>query len=144
MLLLNIFAFWSSTMMNVAVDAYEESQGARSFGFDVIFESTGNPEAVENALKYLKHGGKLVIFGCCPMNEKIQVSPFDIYFKELTIVGSFIQPNTCERALEKIISLNRQNRLDFDVLKIQTYSLSDYQKALYDLSSKSITKAIIV
>ena len=78
------------------------------------------------------------------MNEKIQVSPFDIYFKELTIVGSFIQPNTYERALEKIISLNRQNRLDFDVLKIQTYSLSDYQKALYDLSSKSITKAIIV
>ena len=39
MFLLNIFAFWSSTMMNVAVDAYEESQGARSFGFDVFFSN---------------------------------------------------------------------------------------------------------
>ena len=125
-------------------NAYDESHGARSFGFDVIFESTGNPEAVENAMKYLKHGGKMVIFGCSPVDENIKVSLFEIFRKELTIVGSFIQPNTYERALEKIISLNRQNRLDFDVLKIQTYSLSDYQKALYDLSSKSITKAIIV
>ena len=37
-----------------------------------FFESTGNPEAVENALKYLKHGGKLVIFGCFPMNKKFK------------------------------------------------------------------------
>ena len=126
--------------------AYQDSLNDNNsdFGFDVVFESTGNTAAVQNCLNYIKPGGKLVIFGCCPSHEKMELSPFDVYFRELTIVGSFIQPNTYKRAIDKIVSLNKNDRLDFDILKVKTYSLKDYKEALSELKSKTITKAIIV
>ena len=123
---------------------YQKNKDDRSRGFDVILEATGNPEAVEKALSYLKYGGKLVIFGCCPSDAKIEVSPFSIYWKELTIAGSLIQPNTYRRAVEKVISLQRQGRLDLDVLRIGKFHLGEYQIALDKLNSKELSKAIIV
>ena len=56
--------------------------------FDVIFEASGAPPAVRQALRHLEKRGRLVQVGVLGTSEQIAIGPFDIYERELSIVGS--------------------------------------------------------
>jgi len=59
------------------------------YGFDAIIDATGVPKVIESAFQYLKPRGKFLQFGVTPMGSKIEVSPYDIFHNDWTIVGSF-------------------------------------------------------
>ncbi|KAK7582619.1 hypothetical protein V9T40_014064 [Parthenolecanium corni] len=63
------------------------------FKFDLIIDTSGNVQAMEKAVSLLEVGGKLAIFGVADPDLRISVSPFDLYKKELTIVGTAINTN---------------------------------------------------
>ncbi|RLE80602.1 MAG: alcohol dehydrogenase [Thermoprotei archaeon] len=86
-----------------------EATGGR--GVDAVIEATGNPQVLQNALKAVDYGGKVLVFGVAPMNALISISPFEIYRKEISIIGSFINPHTTERAV-KILEARRINVRD--------------------------------
>ncbi|GFP42566.1 threonine 3-dehydrogenase [Candidatus Hakubella thermalkaliphila] len=67
----------------------EELTAISPLGFDVVIDATGVPAVVERVFAYIKSGGKLLVFGVCPSDSKIQVSPFDIYRHDWKIYGSF-------------------------------------------------------
>jgi 2-desacetyl-2-hydroxyethyl bacteriochlorophyllide A dehydrogenase len=58
-------------------------------GFDIVLDATGVPKVTEHTLDYVKPTGKVMFFGVNPKDAKIQVSPFDVYQKDLEIYGSF-------------------------------------------------------
>jgi 2-desacetyl-2-hydroxyethyl bacteriochlorophyllide A dehydrogenase len=58
-------------------------------GYDVVIDATGVPAAIEGAFQHLKVRGKFLQFGVTPMNAKIQISPYDIFHNDWTIIGSF-------------------------------------------------------
>lgn len=70
------------------------------WGFDVVIEATGNAKAVQAAIPFVKNGGKLVIFGVCSPNDTISISPFEIYRRDLEIIGSFAIRRTYDRAFK--------------------------------------------
>ena len=45
------------------------------YGFDVVIDATGNPAAVEGAIKFVANGGKFLIFGVCSPDAKIDHQP---------------------------------------------------------------------
>jgi hypothetical protein len=48
----------------------------------------------------VKNGGTYLVFGVCGPNDRIEVSPFEIYRRDLTIVGSFAIRRTYDRAFK--------------------------------------------
>ena len=67
-------------------------------GIDFIVDATGNPNAIEQALPWVRKNGTFMIFGVCPENAQIQISPFDLYQKEIKVVASKMPPGTLDRS----------------------------------------------
>ena len=72
------------------------------YGFDAVIDATGVPRVVENSMQYVKSGGKLLLFGVCPNDAKIAISPYEIYRRDLTVVGTFALRYSFDPALELI------------------------------------------
>ncbi len=73
-------------------------------GFDLVFEATGSSQIVERTFKFVKNGGKIVLYGIVPPNQHSMINPFDICRKDLQIIGSFSSINTCIIAHELLAS----------------------------------------
>ena len=73
-------------------------------GADVVLECAGVAETVAQAPKLAKSGGTVVIVGVMPKGEKVEFEPFDLLFRELKILGSFVNPFTHRRAADLIAS----------------------------------------
>jgi D-arabinitol dehydrogenase (NADP+) len=70
------------------------------YGFDVVIDATGIAKVMQDSIKYVKNGGRYLVFGVCGPHETIQVSPFEIYRRDLEIIGSFAIRRTYDRAFK--------------------------------------------
>jgi 2-desacetyl-2-hydroxyethyl bacteriochlorophyllide A dehydrogenase len=70
------------------------------YGFDVVIDATGNPQAVKSAFAFIKNGGRFLVFGVCSPDATIEISPFEIYRRDLEIIGSFAIRRTYDRAFK--------------------------------------------
>ncbi|OWR46607.1 zinc-containing alcohol dehydrogenase [Danaus plexippus plexippus] len=109
--------------------------------YDVIIDCTGVGKVIEINFKYMNNGGKYILFGCCPPTHTATLNPFDIYNKELSIIGVKINPFSFPKALGLLRSMG-DRYLKYEKLGVKTYPLSDYQQALDDLKTGNISKAI--
>lgn len=73
-------------------------------GADVVFECAGLRETVEQAPLLTRRGGTTVILGVLPSGQKVEIEPFDLLFREVSVVTSFLNPFTHRRAAELIVS----------------------------------------
>jgi threonine dehydrogenase-like Zn-dependent dehydrogenase len=53
--------------------------------FDVSVDCTGAAPAIEAAFDKLRRGGRLLVFGVAPEQDRVSLSPFRIYNDEITI-----------------------------------------------------------
>ena len=81
------------------VDVLEAVRSVVAEGADVVLECAGSPVTAEMSLKLARRGGRVVFFGVCPIGTTIPVEPNLVYFKELTIAGSYVNPHTFSRAI---------------------------------------------
>lgn len=85
----------------VADNALEEKlRRIAPYGFDVVIDATGVARVLQDSLKYVKNGGTYLVFGVCGPHDKVELSPFEIYRRDLTIVGSFAIRRTYDRAFK--------------------------------------------
>ena len=68
-------------------------------GFDVVIDCTGVPAVVEHMFTQVRKNGKLLFFGVNPPDGRISISPYDVYQKDLEILGSFALRYTFHDAL---------------------------------------------
>ncbi|WP_417839986.1 zinc-dependent alcohol dehydrogenase family protein [Tritonibacter scottomollicae] len=57
-------------------------------GVDLVADATGRAAVVSEALGYVASGGTFHMFGVCPQDARVEISPFDIFRRQLRIVGS--------------------------------------------------------
>jgi L-iditol 2-dehydrogenase len=57
---------------------------------------------MEYALKVAKTGGTVVWVGVAAPDAEVRVRPFDVFRRELSILGSFVNPHTTRRAVETL------------------------------------------
>lgn len=115
--------------------------GDTSWGFDAVVDCTGAPAAIEQAIKWLQCGGKMLVFGCCPKKSSIKIDPHEVYAKELKIIGSHINPFTFPQAIQLVKDM-AEKYLNYDKLGIAVFDLPGYQSALDALSRAEISKAV--
>lgn len=117
-------ALQAEGMSNVTFCDISESrlELAASFGFDAVasgsdslknwhhradlaVEATGVPAVAAELTNYITNGGKGLFFGVCPSTANIDVSPFEIFRRQLTLAGSHSLNHNIPRSLEVISRL---------------------------------------
>ncbi|PZA06119.1 MULTISPECIES: zinc-dependent alcohol dehydrogenase family protein [unclassified Meiothermus] len=77
----------------------EELRDLEPHGFDVVAEATGVPSVVEAMPQYAAVGGKILIFGVAPEEATVRISPYDLFQRDLSVLGSFSLNGTVPQAL---------------------------------------------
>lgn len=95
-------------------------------GADVVIECVGRTETARIAIEIARRGGIVEFFGVCPVGQTVAVEPHCVYFKELTIVGSYVNPHTFDRA----IALLQADRVRIDSFKMDRFPLDGVHEAL--------------
>ncbi|KYD21202.1 zinc-dependent alcohol dehydrogenase family protein [Caldibacillus debilis] len=119
------------------IDPTKEMIGTAEF--DTVIECAGNKNAIETALKIVKRGGTVLFFSVPSPNEQIMINPYEIYQKELTIKGSFINPSTFGRAMDLII----HNKIKLEPLISHTFGVDDIKAAFETQPNPNAVKVLI-
>jgi 2-desacetyl-2-hydroxyethyl bacteriochlorophyllide A dehydrogenase len=109
-------------------------------GFDVVIDCTGVTEAIKDGLKHVMPGGTFLQFGVANKDAKVEIEPFWVYNKEITIVGSMAVLHSFDRAVELFAS----GVLNVDVMISDRYSLENYADALTAFKSGKGRKTIVL
>lgn len=88
----------------VVIDAIAGPAGLVPGGVDIVIECAGVPDTMAQTTKLAKAGGTVVILGVMAQGTKIEIEPFDILFRELRVLGSFINPFVHRRAADLVAS----------------------------------------
>jgi 2-desacetyl-2-hydroxyethyl bacteriochlorophyllide A dehydrogenase len=95
-------------------------------GFDVVVDCTGVPSVVEHMFTHVRRNGKLLFFGVTAPEARISISPFDIYQKDLEILGSFALRYTFHDAL----ALLESGAIDVRPLLSDRFPIERFPEAL--------------
>lgn len=110
-------------------------------GPDVVIEAVGGVPTYEAAFQAVRRGGAVLAYGAAPAGAAMSLRPFDIYAKELTIVGSYAGTyDTWDRA----IALLARGRFDPKLIVNSVRPLKEAVDAVAALGSdRSLIKVEI-
>jgi D-arabinitol dehydrogenase (NADP+) len=89
------------------------------YGFDIVVEATGSPKILEDAINYVRRGGKLVVYGVYSSSAKVSWPPSKIFGDEITIIGSFSETYMFRKRLYSLIP-------SLPLVHLRTFSLLSY------------------
>ena len=112
----------------------QQSHGA---GADVVFEVVGSPATVESAIEIAGPGARVVIVGVAPADAIVSLRPYEVFAKQLTIVGAWAMETTFERALELL------GQIDADSIVTHEFELDDIGVALETVRSAATGKVLV-
>jgi D-arabinitol dehydrogenase (NADP+) len=112
----------------------------RPQGFQVVIDATGSPAVVQNMFSYVRNRGRLLFFGVCPQNGKIEISPYDVYKRELKIFGTFALLYTALPAIDMI----REKKVNAEALISHHLPLDEFPTALNMMMERSGSMKIII
>ena len=123
-----------SLAKNFGINSVKDVEGL----FDAIFMTSGADKALLTALKYVRNGGKIVVFSSTPHDETAY-SNNEIYYRELTVMGSY---SPAPEDLKESLEFLKTGKVIVSGLST-VYKLEDIQKAFDDTMSNKIMKAYI-
>ena len=90
-------------------------------GFDRVIECVGVRAAQQTAIDVANKGATVVLFGVSDAAETLPLSVYELFAKELTLKGSFVNPYTSARA----VSLLASDVLDTDAIIYKEISMEE-------------------
>lgn len=97
-------------------------------GYDIVIDATGVPKVVEMGIQLLANNGTFVAFGACPPGSQITVNPFDVYYKDLRIIGSY----ALEKTLGQSLRMMGEGGMNLEPLIGQVISLDEMPRLFDD------------
>jgi 2-desacetyl-2-hydroxyethyl bacteriochlorophyllide A dehydrogenase len=126
-----------------SVDIVETTTGPSGLvpgGVDVVLECAGVGETVQQATRLVRPGGTVVILGVMAQGEKIEIEPFDLLFREVKLVTSFLNPFTHRRAADLIAS----GTIEVERLISRKVSLDDAPAVISNPPGRGEVKVLVV
>jgi 2-desacetyl-2-hydroxyethyl bacteriochlorophyllide A dehydrogenase len=106
---------------------------------DVVVDATGSEAAIEAALDHVAPGGTFMVFGVASPEARVEYSPFRVYQREITIVGSMAILGTFASAVS-VVSHNAER---FRPLLTHRFGLDGFNEAIATLSDGRSVKVVI-
>jgi D-arabinitol dehydrogenase (NADP+) len=109
-------------------------------GFDNVVVATAVPGVFEIATPLTRDGGNVLWYGVTTPDDRVAVSPYDVYRREITIKGSFAQVTSFRHSVRAL----QNGRIRTDGLTTHVFALDDFGQALEAVRSEpSCLKAVI-
>lgn len=108
-------------------------------GADVVIECVGKPFTVEQAFRAAGFRGTVLLFSVPKVDDTAQLPLFDVYKKELNIVGSMINPDTFQRA----VNLVNAGNLEIEKLITHSYDVEHLEEAIWKQISSDSIKVVL-
>ncbi len=108
-------------------------------GADVVIECAGKVQTAQSSLELVRRGGTVEFFGVCSIGETFPFEPNKIYSKELTIVGSYVNPHTFSRSIAVLAS----GKVRVDKFQLDRFPLDGVHEALTFQREGRTIKSII-
>jgi len=83
---------------SAAVTSAEELDAPR--GWDIVIDCTGAAPAIRDGLARVGRGGTFLQFGVSAYDARVEIEPYEIYRREITITGSMAVLHSFDRAGE--------------------------------------------
>lgn len=125
-------------LKSFGIEACDVRELGDDYKADGIFMTSGADKAIGTALKYVRNGGKILVFSSTPSDLSAYPNN-EIYYRELTVMGSY---SPAPVNLKDSLVLLKEGKVN--VKGISTvYNLDDIQKAFDDTMANKIMKAYI-
>jgi L-iditol 2-dehydrogenase len=124
-------------LKSLGIEAFNVSEMCESIKADGVFMTSGSDKAIPTALKYVRDGGKILVFSSTPRNTGYPNN--EIYYKELTVMGSY---SPSPKDLKDSFDLLTSHKVNVKNLTT-VYSLEKVQQAFEDTVANKIFKAYI-
>lgn len=125
-------------LKSFGIEACDVRELGDDYKADGIFMTSGADKAIGTALKYVRNGGKILVFSSTPSDLSAYPNN-EIYYRELTVMGCY-SPAPVD--LKDSLALLKEGKVK--VKGISTvYNLDDIQKAFDDTMANKIMKAYI-
>ncbi|MCI7640052.1 MAG: zinc-dependent alcohol dehydrogenase family protein [Clostridiales bacterium] len=108
-------------------------------GADVVIECVGNPRTSAQAIDAAARCGRILLFGVPNPEAVLQTRMHPIFQKELTIMGSFVNPDTHSRA----VALLASGQLKLKPLITHRYPISQLEDAIMTQTSDKSIKVLV-
>ena len=109
-------------------------------GYDLTVDATGAAAVAEVLLPLTRNGGTAVFYGVTDEADRVSISPYDVFRRELTIKGSFAEISSFPAAIAAL----RAGRARTDGLITHRFALDDYGPALEALRSDRTAHKVVV
>lgn len=107
---------------------------------DVIFEFVGSQDTVDSAIKMAGKGGKVVIFGLAPKDQRVTLNLQYLFQNELRIFNPYLNPFSFQPAVDLL--LNKKIKVEKLVTK-QIY-LNDVTTIFSNINISGSVKVQII
>lgn len=122
-------------------DASNELTGGE--GFDYAFEAVGSPGTIKMAWSAARRGGTVVVVGAGRADQKVDFTPFELFFDGKSLLGSVYGSADVRRDFPRLIALWRAGRLDLAGMITQRLRLDAADEALTALGRGDIIRQVI-
>jgi 2-desacetyl-2-hydroxyethyl bacteriochlorophyllide A dehydrogenase len=91
---------------------------------DLVVDATGIPAVAEHLVDYACDGGSALFFGVCPQPARIQISPFEVFRRQLSLFGTHSLNHNIQDAL-RLLEMHAEDALGIvshrlDLAKVET------------------------
>ncbi len=136
-------SYGADRVVHVTRDAAETARalaGLQPQGFDVTVDVTGASSVVETLPSLTASNGTVFVYGMCDEDDRVALSPYDVFRRQLTVKGSFAQVNCMERSLAML----RSGRVRTEGLITHRFPLAGYGDALDTLAHDPTSLKVVV
>ena len=131
--------------LNVFKNVYTPEALSKAVGdntsYDLIIDCCGVGAAVKQSMEWVKRGGTFLVFACAAPSQVVDLSLLQICLKEIRILGSLVNPLAYAKSIPLALAM-QERYLNVEKLGIQSFPLTDFEKAFSALRSGAITKGV--
>jgi 2-desacetyl-2-hydroxyethyl bacteriochlorophyllide A dehydrogenase len=109
----------------------DQSQSARlnslvPDGFDIVVDATGIPAVLETTFGYARPRGKIWVFGVTPVGTFVKFPSYEVFRRDLKIIGSF----AVNRTFPQSIALIRSGAVQVEPLISHQLALAEFVRGM--------------
>lgn len=118
------------------VEAITDEVGEVDAGIEVV----GTVATIEQAHAVTAKGGNTLVFGVPPQDATLEVNPFDVYFEEVDLRGTYA---LTQASFERAVTLLRTGRIDAETLVTEEVGLDDIPAAFDRMADAEGLKKVV-